>query len=251
MRGIPASTLAVPRGRASRRRRAVARSRRRAALLLVACCAAATACSSAAASAERAAAASGSAEHAPRETQAVDLTRARQMLAELPVRVEDTGAHYNRDDWGSWRTRSGCDTRERVLLRDGQDVTTGDDCKITGGVWVSVYDGRTHTDPAALEIDHRVAPREALRSGARGWTREQRVAFYNDMANLTAVTASVNESKGDRDPGRWRPSDRSAWCSYAASYIATKHDYGLHIDRDEHAGLTAMLNSCPAQGESQ
>src|SRR5690606_41539333 len=69
-------------------------TRRSSDLLLVACCAAATACSSAAASAERAAAASGSAEHAPRETQAVDLTRARQMLAELPVRVEDRSEEH-------------------------------------------------------------------------------------------------------------------------------------------------------------
>ncbi|QYN41088.1 HNH endonuclease family protein (plasmid) [Pseudonocardia sp. DSM 110487] len=175
-----------------------------------------------------------------------DPAQARGLLAALPIRVEDNGAHYDRDDWGDWRTRAGCDTREQVLIRDGQDVTTGANCTITGGRWTSTYDGISHTDPADLEIDHRVPVREAQRSGARGWTREQRAEFYNDLANLTPITASVNSSRSDDDAGRWRPPDPGAWCGFATAYIATKHAYALHIDGAERDGLTAMLNACPA-----
>lgn len=180
-----------------------------------------------------------------------DPTRAWELLAALPVRVEDTGAHYDRDQWGGWRTREGCSTRERVLIRDGHDVTTGEDCAVTGGRWRSVYDGQSVPTADGIEIDHRVAPAEATRSGARGWTREQRVRFFNDPANLLAVSAHINGSKSDDDPARWRPPHRDAWCGYAAAYVATKHTYRLAVDADEHAGLVALLNTCPAGGEQR
>ena len=175
-----------------------------------------------------------------------DVARARELLAALPVRVEDTGAHYDRDQWGDWTTGvGGCDTREIVLIRDGRDVERGPGCRVMGGIWISPYDGAHTTTPSRVQIDHRVPLAEAQRSGARHWSRAQRVAFYNDPANLVAVSARANTSKGDQDPGQWRPTRRDAWCGYAAAYITTKHTWRLHIDPAEHAGLVAMLNTCP------
>lgn len=169
---------------------------------------------------------------------------ARAQLAALTVRVEDTGAHYNRGDWGGWTTSRGCTTREAVLIRDGQNVRTGAGCRVTAGRWVSTYDDTTITDPGAVQIDHRVPVKEAQRSGARSWTREQRARFYNDPNNLAAVSAHANTSKGDRDPGRWRPPARESWCGYATAYVAIKSTYRLTVDDRERAGLTAMLATC-------
>jgi hypothetical protein len=194
----------------------------------------------------------------------VSVGQARAELAALPVRVPDTGAHYNRTDWGGWTRNGGCDTREIVLRRDAVPGTIhtaatttttsgtgrrrlGAGCRIAAGRWVSPYDGIVITDPHLVQIDHRVPVKEAASSGARTWTSAQRSRFYNDPNNLVAVSAHANTSKGDRDPGTWRP-DRADWCAYSIGYIATKHTYRLTVDAAERAGLVAMLNTCPGAG---
>jgi hypothetical protein len=172
-------------------------------------------------------------------------------LAGLPVRVEDTGAHYNRTEWGGWSTQDGCDTRESVLQGQGSEVSTGRGCRVIAGRWVSPYDGLRLRVPAEVQIDHRVSVKEAVRSGARGWDRAQRQRFYNDPANLVAVSAHANTSKGDRDPGTWRPSNRDTWCGYATAYITTKTTYHLAVDQREHDALASMLRTCPAADTSE
>jgi hypothetical protein len=166
-------------------------------------------------------------------------------LAALTVRTEDTGAHYDRDTWGDWTTRGGCDTREQILRRDGTAVTTGRGCRIIAGTWTSPYDEVVLRNPSGVQIDHRVPVREALRSGARNWTAQQRARFYNNPANLVAVSGRSNTSKGARDPARWRPPARASWCSYAAAYVAAKSAYRLTVDPAERDGLAAMLRTCP------
>lgn len=178
-------------------------------------------------------------------------TDARSQLAGLPVRVEDTGAHYRRDQWGDWATHGhGCDTRDLVLRDQGRGTVPGNGCKpicpaSAAPCWTSPYDSIPLRDPAAVQIDHRVPVKEAMRSGARAWTQQQRQRFYNDPANLVAVSSHANSSKGDRDPARWRPSNRDTWCVYATGYIATKHTYDLSVDQHEHDALAAMLRTCP------
>lgn len=176
----------------------------------------------------------------------------RQQLAALTVHTEDTGAHYNRADWGAWTTVTGCSTRERVLRRDADPgtVLVGLRCTVTAGRWVSLYDDVTVTADQPrliareLQIDHVVPLAEAQRSGARGWTRAQRVAYYNDVRNLRAVTAHSNTSKGDSDPPRWAPPARGSWCWYATAWIRVKTAYRLTVDAAERARLRAMLDTC-------
>ncbi len=184
------------------------------------------------------------------DTAAGEARSARAQLDTLTVRAEDTGAHYRRADWGGWTRPAGaggCDTRARVLTRDAApgSIRRGPGCRITAGVWVSSYDRTRITDPRGAQIDHRVPVREAQRSGARGWTSGQRARFYNDPANLITVSAHANTSKGDDDPGRWRPPNRAAWCGCASAYITTKRTYRLTVDPAVRAGLVAMLNTCP------
>jgi hypothetical protein len=171
-------------------------------------------------------------------------------LAALPIHAEDTGAHYRRDDWGDWASHgAGCDTREQVLRDQGRNVHLGAGCKptcpaSTAPCWISPYDGTGLRNPNEVQIDHRVPIKEAVRSGARTWNRAQRERFYNDPTNLVAVSATSNTSKGDKDPGRWRPSNRDTWCAYATGYIATKTTYHLSVDQREHDALAAMLRTC-------
>ncbi|PPK66302.1 HNH endonuclease family protein [Actinokineospora auranticolor] len=164
-------------------------------------------------------------------------------------RPEDTGAHYDRDDWGDWRedSASKCNTRERVLIRDGDGEAVDSQCRPScpkESCWTSHYDGVKSKDPKDLQIDHIVPIAEANRSGARDWTRQQRTDYYNDPANLIAVSARSNTQKSDGDPGKWRPA-REYWCDYATAYVAVKTKYKLSVDDAELAELTRMLNTCP------
>lgn len=170
-------------------------------------------------------------------------------LAAVAVRVEDTGAHYDRDAWGDWTSRDGCDTREQILIAQGRGVQRGKGCtpvcpESGPACWTSPYDGVTARERADLQIDHRVPVKEAMRSGARTWSAAQRSRFYTDPANLVAASVHSNTSKGDRDPGVWRPTNRTSWCDYATAYTATKRTYGLSVDQREHDALVSMLGTC-------
>jgi hypothetical protein len=177
--------------------------------------------------------------------------RARRALAALVVGPEDTGAHYNRADWGEgWASHGhSCNTRELVLHTQGRGWVLGKGCGSvcpqTGpACWVSVYDNVAVWDPHRLQIDHVVPVAEANRSGTRNWTPQQRAAFYQDQANLVAVSASSNTSKSDDDPARWLPPNRGSWCWYAETWISTKTRYHLQADPPEVTALRSMLNTC-------
>lgn len=177
-----------------------------------------------------------------------------EQLAALPIAVEDTGAHYDRDEWAPrWAEADGCTTREQVLRQQGTGVVVDDECRPVAGEWVSPYDGVRVTDPRELEIDHVVPLAEVARSGpvVNGrrvrpgeWPEEQRRAYANDVAGLLAVTESSNASKSDSDPAKWLPdNDR---CGYVARWVAVKTAYGLSVDQAEHDAIAGVLASCPA-----
>jgi hypothetical protein len=171
------------------------------------------------------------------------------LLGQLKVRAErETG--YEREKFGGWRDfdRDGCDTRREVLFAEAKvkpDVGRG--CSLAGGKWYSPYDGRTYTNPARLQIDHMVPLSEAWQSGAYRWTNTTRQRFANDLGysrSLMAVTAGVNMSKGDRQPGEWLPPRRAYVCRYVADWIAVKWRWGLTVDSWEKANLKGLLNYC-------
>lgn len=163
-------------------------------------------------------------------------------LSALVVAPEDTGHHYDRDQWGGWLHHgNGCDTRELILHERGSDVLRGKGCRALAGRWVSPYTGATLTDPGSIDIDHLVPLGEANRSGVRDWTPEDRAAFANDPTNLHPVESRVNRQKGDQDPARWLPDRR---CGYARQWVEVKATYGLSVDDAERAVLARVLRSC-------
>ena len=187
---------------------------------------------------------SGSVGSSSAASSAAEATR---QLAALKVAPNGSMSGYSRDRFPHWVGQGGgCDTRDVVLKRDGQGVKATADCKITGGSWLSLYDGKTFTDPQQLDIDHMVPLADAWRSGASKWTDEQRSQFANDLTRpqLLAVSASSNRAKGDQDPSQWKPPSHDYWCTYAQRWITVKTFWQLTVTQAEQTTLGDMLGTC-------
>jgi Protein of unknown function (DUF1524) len=174
-------------------------------------------------------------------------SQAAAMLNALTVATPGSLDGYDRDLFPHWINQSGnCDTREVVLQRDGTGVAVDGSCQPTSGQWYSVYDSVWVGDSSDVDIDHIVPLAEAWRSGASGWSTGQRQSFANDLsiAQLIAVSASSNRSKGDDDPAQWTPPNQNTWCIYAREWIWVKHSYGLTTDSAEKGALQSLLGTC-------
>jgi hypothetical protein len=173
-----------------------------------------------------------------------------QLLARLATAPEQrTG--YDRSLFVHWidADGDGCDTRREVLIDESlSKVTIGTSCSISGGSWLSLYDGLFFTDPSLLDIDHMVPLAEAWDSGAFGWNADRRKRFANDLDvswSLIAVSASSNRSKGDQDPAEWLPPAASEFCSYLGDWLAVKVRWSLSVDSGERAAISTDITSCP------
>jgi hypothetical protein len=148
--------------------------------------------------------------------------------------ADDKATGYNRALFKHWIDvdKDGCDTRAEVLIEEAiVKPKIGPKCKLTGGKWLSAYDGKTLTNASQLDVDHLVPLAEAWRSGAWKWTAAQRQSFANDLENseaLVAVTLTTNRSKGDKDPALWTPA--KSYCEYLKSWIKIKSQYNLTVD---------------------
>ncbi|MCT2590223.1 HNH endonuclease family protein [Streptomyces sp. N2-109] len=172
---------------------------------------------------------------------------ARTQLGALTERTEGSMDGYDRDKFPHWSSQGdNCNTREAVLKRDGDGVETGSDCYPTSGSWFSEYDGETWTEPSDVDIDHLIPLAEAWRSGASGWTQDQREGLANDLdvAQLIAVTDNVNQSKGDKDPADWMPPSTGYHCTYARMWVWVKHTYDMTVDAAEKQALSGVLTGC-------
>jgi hypothetical protein len=143
----------------------------------------------------------------------------------------------------------GCNTRKEVLIDEAiQPPTIGPGCSLSGGAWVSLYDGKRFTNAADLEIDHVVALAEAWDSGAYLWDADRRMRFANDLNvpwTLIAVSSSSNESKSDKDPVDWLPPRVAFRCTYVAMWLEIKARWALTVDETERDTLSALAAGCP------
>ena len=164
------------------------------------------------------------------------------------VVAADHTTGYNRALFKHWidADKDGCDTRAEVLIEEAvTKPKVGTKCTLTGGKWLSAYDGVEVTSATKLDVDHMVPLAEAWRSGAWKWSSAQRQAYANDLDDaraLIAVTLSTNRSKGDKDPALWMPAKEQ--CTYTQNWIAIKTKYSLTIDTKEATKLNTLISTC-------
>ncbi|MFK4196462.1 HNH endonuclease family protein [Streptomyces sp. NPDC033754] len=188
---------------------------------------------------------------APAAPAAAEVLNLADAVEQIPL-ADESRTGYERTKFKHWNTgldaADGCNTRSEVLLAEATEAPTiAAGCKLSGGEWLSYYDGLEVNDPAKLDIDHMVPLAEAWDSGASAWTAARREAYANDQdaaASLVAVTARTNRSKADQDPAQWMPPLPDAHCRYVGEWTATKLRWGLAADQAEADALTVYAETC-------
>lgn len=155
--------------------------------------------------------------------------------------------HYH---FGTWlkdpADRSCLTTREKVLVRDSSRTVdlgpTG--CKVKSGEWDDPYAGDVHYKPSEIQIDHAVPLKNAYISGASKWDAKTRCVYTNFLANkfhLISVDGYENQSKGDKDPSQWMPTDENYHCQYLKNWLSVKMIWGLVLSADEVNAIKTIV----------
>ena len=175
-------------------------------------------------------------------------------LSLLSIKGRAPKTDYTRSQFGDgWATIGGCDTRNIILNRDLQNVTTDKACNVVRGVLSDPYTGKTiqfnrgADTSASVQIDHVVALSDAWQKGAQQLTRPTRIALANDPLELLAVDGRANQQKLDGDAATWLPPNKAFRCQYVARQIAVKLKYNLWLTQAEHDAMSGILTSCPDQ----
>ncbi|MFE7963450.1 HNH endonuclease family protein [Streptomyces cellulosae] len=173
-----------------------------------------------------------------------------EAVERLTVAAESEGKPYERERFRLYQDvdGDGCDARREVLIT--QAVTPPSvrqpGCELSGGEWVSPYDGKRSTDPGELQIDHVVALKEAWESGAWEWESARLVeygSFLEDPGHLVAVSGESNSAKGHADPAEWLPSNEAYVCRYLADWVGVKLRWGLSADEREMRVLRSFAEA--------
>ncbi|WII73658.1 HNH endonuclease family protein [Bdellovibrio sp. 22V] len=168
----------------------------------------------------------------------------------------DVNEPYNRQKhFGGWindrRDDTCLNTRGKVLVRDSSvDVTMNTNgCSVRAGRWDDPYSGREYTQAADIQIDHYVALKNAYISGAYKWDRAKRCLYANYLGNnfhLLAVYGKENNSKSDKTPEGWMPSNKSYHCQYLAQWLKVKMIWSLGLTPPEKDAVVELVqqNHC-------
>ncbi len=179
-----------------------------------------------------------------------------EALENLPLRTSGPATAYSRAGFGEGWTDvdgNGCDTGNDVLRRDLTAVTLkrgSRSCIVASGRLLDKYAARTavfRPETRSVAIDFVVPLADAWAGGASTWTAEQRTAFVNDPANLSAVQTATTAKKRSRDASGWLPSSVAYRCLYAARQIGVKTTYQLSVSAAERSTLRKVLAGCPDQ----
>lgn len=158
------------------------------------------------------------------------------LLAQLPVKPEQTGDYQRSADFGTaWIDvdHNGCDTRNDILARDLTTITKSGSCKVLTGTLLSPYTGeliqfqRGEQTSPLVQIDHLVSLEDAWRTGAQSLTYAQRVTLANDPLELLAVDGMSNNEKSASDASQWLPPEAGFACTYVSRQISVKITYAL------------------------
>ncbi|WP_346779948.1 HNH endonuclease family protein [Streptomyces sp. S3(2020)] len=186
-----------------------------------------------------------------------DRTKARALIEKVETKGRGPKTGYDRDEFGyAWKdsapggipfSRNGCDTRNDLLQRDGEDVRfrSGSDCVVVSMTLADPYTGKeidwVKSRATAVQIDHVMPLSYDWQMGASRWDKGKREDIANDPLNLIPVDGPTNGSKSDSGPASWLPPNKQIRCSYVVRFAQVSLKYELPVTK---ADKEMMLRQC-------
>ncbi|MGH3310728.1 MAG: HNH endonuclease family protein [Streptomyces sp.] len=185
-----------------------------------------------------------------------DRKRARDLIATLRTKGRGPRTGYERDAFGyAWKDsvddvplgRNGCDTRNDLLARDGQDLERkpGSDCVVVSMTLHDPYTGNTidwrKRQAMEVQIDHVMPLSYDWQMGAARWPESKRERIANDPLNLIPVDGPTNSAKQDSGPASWLPPNKQIRCAYSVRFAQVALKYELPVTAPDKA---MMLEQC-------
>jgi hypothetical protein len=190
-------------------------------------------------------------------TSAADKAKARTLIAKVATKGRGPKTGYDRDKFGyAWMdsapgdipfAHNGCDSRNDLLKRDGENVRfrDGSDCVVVSMTLHDPYTGKTidwtKAHATKVQIDHVMPLSYDWQMGAAHWPKGKREDIANDPLNLIPVDGPTNGAKSDSGPASWLPPDKQVRCSYAVRVAQVSLKYALPVTP---ADKEMMLRQC-------
>ncbi|MEU3840926.1 HNH endonuclease family protein [Streptomyces sp. NPDC028635] len=190
-------------------------------------------------------------------TDAAGRADARALIQKVATKGRGPKTGYERDKFGyAWMdavpgdvpyAHNGCDTRNDLLKRDGQDVRfrKGSNCVVVSMTLHDPYTGKTiawtKSRATTVQIDHVMPLSYDWQMGASRWAKDKREAIANDPLNLVPVDGPTNGAKSDSGPATWLPPDKAIRCAYVVRFAQVSLKYALPVTV---ADKQMMLRQC-------
>ncbi|MFI1764334.1 HNH endonuclease family protein [Streptomyces sp. NPDC020800] len=190
-------------------------------------------------------------------TSAADLAKARSLIGKVATKGRGPKTGYARSKFGyAWMdsapggipyAHNGCDSRNDLLKRDGEDVRfrAGSDCIVTSMTLHDPYTGKviewTKSRATTVQIDHVMPLSYDWQMGAARWDKGKREDIANDPLNLIPVDGPSNGAKSDSGPATWLPPDKRIRCAYSVRFAQVSLKYALPVTA---ADKRTMLDQC-------
>ncbi|MGW1893187.1 HNH endonuclease family protein [Streptomyces sp. NPDC002004] len=189
-------------------------------------------------------------------TSEADKATARRLIETLPTKGRGPKTGYARDKFGyAWMdtadgvplAHNGCDTRNDLMKRDGQQLhfRSGSDCVVVSMTLRDPYTGTIiewrKQKAAEVQIDHVVPLSYSWQMGSSRWPESKRKQLANDALNLIPVQGRANSAKGDSGPAAWLPPNGRIRCAYAVRFAQVAHKYGIPVTTPDRQ---MMLKQC-------
>ncbi|MFF7198682.1 HNH endonuclease family protein [Streptomyces sp. NPDC008079] len=188
-------------------------------------------------------------------TSDADKKKARDLIAKVKTKGRGPKTGYSRAQFGAaWMdsapsvpfAHNGCDTRNDLLKRDGDDVhyKGTSKCVIATMTLNDPYTGRvikwTKTKATTVQIDHVMPLSYDWQMGAAHWSKDKRESIANDPLNLIPVDGPSNGSKSDSGPASWLPPNKQIRCSYAVRVAQVSIKYQLPVTSADKGTMLAQ-----------
>jgi hypothetical protein len=169
------------------------------------------------------------------------------IILSLLVNFGAIAKDYDRKAYGGWKDFDrDCQNQRHELLISLSTMpvtfTNAKQCTVKQGKWISPYTNGVIYSAKEIDIDHILPVSLSWYYGAKYWTKQERIEFYNDPINIVPVEKRLNRQKGAKDITEWLPPKNQ--CGYIARFMRVIKKYNLKPPEKKMRQFEKLVHGC-------